>query len=136
MLPCCVNSFYSVCQQCVKCLNGVPSAADLSLNQLSQLADRIVEASPTPTISATDSHSADTHSQLAVQVMELTRRLDKLTSQMSSAVNNLSKRRTCSPSPGRRRRRPSTSTADSASQMLCWYHCTFSDDAKKCQAPC
>ena len=35
-----------------------PSAAALSLKQLAQLADRIVEASPTPaTISAADTHS-------------------------------------------------------------------------------
>ena len=69
-----------------------PSAADLSLNQIAQLADRIVEASPTPTISATVAHTANTHSQLTVQVMELTKHLDQLTSQMSSTVNNLSKR--------------------------------------------
>ena len=62
-----------------------PSAAALSLEQLAQLADRIVEASPTPaTISA-----VDTHSQLTTQVMELSKRLDQLTNQMSGAINNI-----------------------------------------------
>ena len=54
-----------------------PSAGALSLDQLAQLADRIVEASPTPTISATDTHK---HSQLTAQVTELTKHLDQLTS--------------------------------------------------------
>ena len=71
-----------------------PSAGALSLDQLAQLADRIVEASPTPTISATDTHM---HSQLTAQVTELTKRLDRLTSQISCAINNLSKRNTRSP---------------------------------------
>ena len=75
-----------------------PSAADLSLNQLTQLTDHIVEALPTPTISTTVAHTAYTHSQLTAQVMELT---IHLTSQMSSTVNNLFKRQARSPSPGR-----------------------------------
>ena len=109
-----------------------PSAGALSLDQLAQLADRIVEASPTPTIAATDTHL---HSQLTAQVTELTKRLDQLTSQMSCAISNLSKRNTRSPSPGRRRRRPSTSS-ENGSQPLCWYHRTFGDNAQKCQPPC
>ena len=47
-----------------------PSAGDLILEQL---ADRIMEASPTPTIAATN-----TSDQLTAQVTELTRRLNKL----------------------------------------------------------
>ena len=109
-----------------------PSAAALSLNQLAQLADRIVEASPTLTILAIDTHM---HSQLTVQVTELTQCLDQLTSQMSSAINNPSKRQTYSPSPGRRRRHPSTSTGN-RSQSLYWYHHMFKDNTKKCQPPC
>ena len=44
-----------------------PSAGTLSLDQLAQLADRIVEASPTPTIATTN-----TTAQLTDQVSELT----------------------------------------------------------------
>lgn len=47
-----------------------PPAAALNLEQLGQLADRIMEASPTPTIAATN-----THTQLTTQVTELTQRL-------------------------------------------------------------
>ena len=107
-----------------------PSAAALSLEQLAQLADRIVEASPTPaTISA-----ADTHSQLTTQVMELSKRLDQLTTQMSSAIHNITKRNGRSPSPGRRR--PSISRDEDSTHPLCWYHRKFGDNAKKCQPPC
>jgi len=51
-----------------------PSATDLNIEQLAQLADRIFEASPTPTIAATD-----THAQLTAQVSDLTKCLDQLT---------------------------------------------------------
>ena len=44
-----------------------PSAGALNLDQLAQLADRIVEASPTPTTAATN-----TTAQLTEQVSELT----------------------------------------------------------------
>ena len=47
-----------------------PSAGDLNLDQLAQLADRIMEASPTPAIAAT--HTTPTTNQLTIQVEELT----------------------------------------------------------------
>ena len=107
-----------------------PSAGDLNLEQLAQLADRIMEASPTPTIAATNTTDP--------QVTELTRRLDELATQMSKAVNTFSRRRPGrSPSPAQRRRRQST-PADSTTEaeQFCWYHRIFGDAAKKCQPPC
>ena len=62
-----------------------PSAGDLNLNQLAQLANHIIEASPNPVIAAT--HTTPTTSQLTTQVEELTRCLDELSTQMSKAVN-------------------------------------------------
>ena len=64
-----------------------PSTEALNLDQLAQLADRIVETSPMPTIAAT----TDTTSQLAAQVADLTKRLDQLTSQMSKTISILSR---------------------------------------------
>ena len=104
-----------------------PSAGALNLDQLAQLADRIVEASPTPTIAATN-----TTAQLTDQVSELTRRLEDLSTQMSKAVSSFRRPRSRSPGP-RRRRRSHTPVAD---DNLCWYHRRFGDDAKKCQPPC
>ena len=73
------------------------SAEALNLDQLAQLADRIVETSPTPTIAAT----TDTTSQLATQVADITKRLDQLTSQMSKTIRSLSKQsRSHNPTPG------------------------------------
>ena len=106
-----------------------PSAGDLNLEQLAQLADRIVEVSPTPTIAATD-----TTTQWTAQVTELTRRLDELTTQMASAVNTFSRRPRRSPSPARRRQ--STATDNTTTERLCWYHRKFGEAAKKCQPPC
>ena len=103
-----------------------PSAGALSLDQLAQLADRIVEASPTPTIATTN-----TTAQLTDQVSELTRRLEDLSTQMSKSVRSF--RRPRSRSPGPRRRRAHTPVAD---DNLCWYHRKFGVNAKKCQPPC
>ena len=108
-----------------------PSAGDLNLDQLAQLADRIMEASPLPTIAATTS----TTDQLTAQVSTLTKRLDELSMQMSKAVNTFSRRPGRSPSPARRRRQ-STSSDPAAADNLCWYHRRFGEAAQKCQPPC
>ena len=60
-----------------------PSAGALNMDQLAQLADHIMEASPTPTIATTN-----TTAQLTDQVSELTRRLEDLSTQMSKAVSS------------------------------------------------
>ena len=104
------------------------SAEAMNLEQLAQLADRIIKTSPTPIITATNASA-----QLIAQVTDLTRHLDQLTTQITSAVNAISG---CSrsQSPGRRRQ-PST-TDNSTSHRLCWYHRKFGEAAKKCQPPC
>ena len=104
-----------------------PSAGALNIDELAQLADRIMEASPTPTIAATN-----TTAQLTDQVSELTRRLEDLSTQMSKAVNSFRCPRSRSPGP-RRRRRSHTTAAD---DQLCWYHWKYGDEAKKCLPPC
>ena len=106
-----------------------PSAGELNLDQLAQLADRILEASPTTTVAATESITT----QLTAQVNDLSRRLDELTSTLTNTINKFS-RRSRSPSPWRGRRR-STTPFDEDSN-LCWYHLTFGDKAKNCQPPC
>jgi len=105
-----------------------PSAGALNLDQLAQLADRIVEASPTSTVAAAECTTAN----LTAQVNDLSKRLDELT----LTLNNFSRpsQRSRSPSPWRRRRRFSTSSDDD--DTLCWYHLTFGDQAKKCQPSC
>ena len=55
-----------------------PSAGEINLDKLAQLADCIVEASSMRTIAATEADT--TTSQLTAQVNELAKRLDELTS--------------------------------------------------------
>ena len=97
-----------------------PSAAALNLEALAQLADRIMETSPTTTIAATNTPDQ----LLTAQVSELTRRLEDLSTQMAKVVNSF--RRSRSRNPARRRPPPppltpvdSTAVADN----LCWYRC-------------
>ena len=119
-----------------------PSAGDLSIDQLAQLADRILEASP-PSISATSTQQmgqADpTTTQLAAQVTQLAERLDKLTTQMAKTINHLThyRRQSRSRSPGGfYRRRSSSSSRDAPADGLCYYHRKFGDQATKCRPPC
>ena len=116
-----------------------PSASALNLNQLAELADRILEASPTPTVAATNCDGTTT-TQLATQVAQLTERLDKLTSQMTKTINHLTRhrRQSRSRSPGGsyRRRSSSTSSTIEPDDGLCYYHRKFGDQATKCRPPC
>ena len=91
-----------------------PSAGALNLDRPAQLADCIVEASPTLTVAATESTSTN----LTAQVSDFSKHLDELT----FTLNNLS-RCSRSPSPWRRCQRLSTSTNDD--DILCWYHLTL-----------
>ena len=60
-----------------------PSAGALNIDELAQLANRIVDTSPTLTIAATN-----TTAQLTDQVSELTRWLEELSTQLLKAVNS------------------------------------------------
>ena len=111
---------------CSQCLHGPhPSAEALNLDQLAQLADRIVKTSPTPTIAAT----TDTTYQQAAQVADLTKRLDQLTSQMFKTISSLSRRSHSHSSAPRQRHKYTSADPDNS---LCWYHSKFMNDAKKC----
>ena len=115
-----------------------PSAGALDLDQLAQLADRILEASP-PTISATtaDNPNTITTTQLATQVAQLTERLDKLTSQMTKTINQLKgyRRQSRSRSPGRFNNQRRRSSSQAEQDGICYYHQKFGDKSYKCQPP-
>ena len=102
-----------------------PLAEALNLDQLAQLADRIVKTSPTPTIAAT----TDTTYQQAAQVADLTKRLDQLTSQMFKTISSLSRRSHSHSSAPWQRHKYTSADPDNS---LCWYHSKFVNDAKKC----
>ena len=73
------------------------SAGKLNLNQLMQLVDSIMEASPPSNIAATDMTN---NSSLTAQVTDLSRHLKKPTNTLSSAINTFS-HHSHSPSPPR-----------------------------------
>lgn len=96
-----------------------PTADTITVEDLAQLADRVVEVAA-PSISSVADPKPEVE-QLRVEVNRLT-----------DLVNSLSKKerttRRRSPSP---RRPPSPS-----SHPVCWYHERFGDSARKCRPPC
>ena len=115
-----------------------PSAGALDLDQLAQLADRILEASP-PAISAAtaDKPNTITTTQLAAQVAQLTERLDKLTSQMTKTINQMKgyRRQSRSRSPGRFNNRRQSSSQTEQEDGICYYHQKFRDSPTSASPP-
>ena len=98
------------------------SSDDVSLDELAQLADRIMDVS-TPTVAAVSSPSMTSElEQLRSEVTRLNALVQKL--QLSTRTQpHIRNPRSRSPSP----RRPPN---------LCWYHFRFGDNAQKCRPPC
>lgn len=99
--------------------------AELSLDKLAELADRIVEVSPIQTPVAIHAVAPSAASELAV----LTKRIDDVTREVA-ALRSRSHSRMRQPRT-RSRRRESTDRQD-----ICWYHRRFRSKAKKCTTPC
>lgn len=93
--------------------------ADLNLDKVSELADKIVELAPAPAVVCSTSTSATTLSMatLAQQLQEV-----------SNQVAALS----------RQQRRPSRdrSTSSSRGSKICWYHRRWGQKAARCISPC
>ena len=102
------------------------NAADTSLEDIAQLADRIMDVAPptvaalTPTCSAQD------------EVKALRTEIDQLKELVTSLASRPPRQR--SPSPRRTRRL--TPPPSSPNMGLCWYHARFGDRARKCTSPC
>ena len=115
-----------------------PSLDKLDIEGLANIADKILEVSPSsapvaavslPTPSPTTQATADTDdlrqlvSQLTLQVAKLSEQVTELSAHRSRSPQ----RRT--PSNSRRRSR-------SSSRGICWYHRRFRDRARHCIPPC
>ena len=103
------------------------------IEDLAQLADKIIEVAAPPIVSTVTTPSADTE-QLRSEIASLTKLVSSLQQQQKRF-----RRRSKSPYRGRSpgpayNRRPSDSTNQDSD--LCWYHQTFGDDARKCKPPC
>ena len=98
------------------------SSDDVSLEELAQLADRIMDVS-TPTVAAVTGPSVTSElEQLRSEVTRLNALVQKLQLPLRPQ-SHFRHPRARSPSP----RRPLN---------LCWYHYRFGDNAQKCKPPC
>ena len=116
----------------------------MSVNQLSELADKILEVgSPSlPSVSAfaavaTCNPPSTPMPDHTDHVQRLSQQVEKLTFQVQSLTTQLDQQRSRSRNrepPAQRNR--SRSFSRSRSNGLCWYHYTFGCKARKCDSPC
>ena len=109
------------------------SSADLSLPQLAEMADRILEVSHVPTVAPVTDPNVSEMRQLTTTLTRLVAALDATLSHSRE------------PSDSRRQSRPSRSPSRPPSRQqsrssspagLCWYHRRFGTNARKCRPPC
>ncbi|XP_055854596.1 uncharacterized protein LOC129918218 [Episyrphus balteatus] len=106
------------------------SRSDLSPDQLSELADKIVEVSPPPipfAVHATSNNEQNQNSQALFEAIDtLTRQVAELSS--NRTFRNRSKAR------GRQNSRSSSKSAKR--EGYCWYHSRYQHNARKCNKTC
>ena len=100
------------------------TADSTSLEDLAHLADRIVDAAPSPISAIDDTRPPPPPASEVEQLRSEVSRLADLVTALSSKEKP-SRRRPSTP-----RRSPSP-----AGQTLCWYHQQFGDAARKCRPP-
>ncbi|XP_071854547.1 uncharacterized protein [Apostichopus japonicus] len=100
------------------------SSDDVKLEQLAELADKILEvAIPTVNAVATTTPEVSNIHRLEQQVERLSRQLEDLSRRLNrqqSGSRSSSRKRKDSP----------------AASEKCWYHRTYGDRAQKCRQPC
>lgn len=110
----------------------------LSLSDLADLADRIIEAHPEPlgTMSAIAQtpvvQAKPASSTLESQVTDLTRLVRELT----TVVGRMQRSQSRSRSRTRNRDGKRDTPSDAAPDELCWYHSKYGDNAHHCRPPC
>ena len=103
------------------------------IEDLAQLADKIIEVAAPPIISTVSTQSSEME-QLRAEIASLTKVVSSLQQQQCFRRRSKSPYRGRSPGPARHRRPPTSDLQQDAD--LCWYHQTFGDDARKCKPPC
>eukprot|EP00057_Strongylocentrotus_purpuratus_P019718 XP_011674192.1 PREDICTED: uncharacterized protein LOC105443076 [Strongylocentrotus purpuratus] len=112
----------------------------LTLSDLAELADRIIEAQPDSpgvisAIAPATVEKAKPASALESQVTDLARLVRELT----TVVGHMQRSQSRSRSRSRQRnvnKRDTPSDATTDSDELCWYHSKYGDNAHHCRAPC
>lgn len=103
-----------------------------NLENLAQLADKVVEVAA-PSISAVSAtHLSDEFERLRAEVASLRKVVETLP---KTTANKRDHPRSRPRSPSRNRGR-SSSPHPSTETPICWYHKRFDDEARKCTQPC
>ncbi|XP_037563015.1 uncharacterized protein LOC119442272 [Dermacentor silvarum] len=103
---------------------------NLPLDQLTEIADRVVEASPPPP-------PLYVHAAGAPQpTPELASRIDKIARQVDSIQRHLDQRPTLRPGKRPQSRGRNTDSSQENDDGRCYYHRRFGDRARKCQPAC
>ena len=99
----------------------IATQAQVALDDMAQLADKIAEVTPAPCVARVASSNAD-FSTLTDRIDELARQVAALSASHSCP---------CSPSQTRQHAKcPSRSVGRSPDPDICWYHCRFKELAK------
>ena len=106
------------------------SSSTLSLPQLAELADKILEVSTPPAVSSISQQDTSEMKQLTENLSRLISTLDGSLQRFRESTSRHSRASSRSPSNQRSPR------SRSASPSLCWYHRTFGSNARKCKPPC
>lgn len=108
----------------------ITAQADLPLDKLADLADKILEVTPAP-INA-HVYAAATPPQSSPDVLALAARIDEL----SGLVAAMSQRRDREYNRPNRSRSASRDSRGQEEPQLCWYHRMYKTQAVKCTKPC
>lgn len=109
---------------------------DMSIEQLAEIADKILEVNPTPFIAHTSS-VASVLSQDNSGISELRKEIADLSLQVRNLSRQVTDMKNSRPrSFSRPRPRSRSSTPNRGSDTLCWYHRKFGNSATNCRSPC
>lgn len=110
--------------------------ADLQIEKLAEIADRVFEIAPTtPQVASTSATANPAHSELEKQVSALTKQVEALTARLDNRGHNRSRSR----SRYHQRRYDRSSSRPQQpppNHPHCFYHYTYGDKAQKCKKPC
>ena len=122
----------------------------MTVNQLAELADRIIEVQVSPTLGISNitnpdmSPSPQTSASGQADVKALAEQVQQLTLQVQSLTKEFHQERGRSRSPRRRSNRRRSRSRDGDKQAAstshagaeCWYHWRYGEQAQKCTPPC
>lgn len=108
-------------------VQGILAAqADLTLDRIADIADKIVEAQPA---------AANVYAATTSPLSNLLQKVEELSAQVAALASSSGRCRSRNRSSSRSRQSSRAATPDRASR-LCWYHKKFGPKALKCISPC